>query len=169
MKDKDAQLMMEALQKSHEDKEITTEGVGTAAAMVGLGAVGGALAGKFYDRLEKKWKRKKVSKESDDYHVEQGPVADVGRGLDEIVQNIKNFFNNGQVDIPNTGNWVELTDDPGINLAGELEVIMIGIVKGAHVEPPFEPDKWSDADFIKWRDDPRWGKPGGPGSPPPGN
>ena len=76
-----------------------------------------------------------------DNRDEQGPVAQVGRGLDEIVQNIKNFFNNGQVDIPNTGNWVELTDDPDINLAGELEVIMIGIVKGAHVEPPFKPDK----------------------------
>jgi hypothetical protein len=27
-------------------------------------------------------------------------------------------------------------------------------------------DQWTDADFMKWRDDPRWGKAGAPGSPP---
>ena len=71
---------------------------------------------------------------------EQGPVAQVGQGLDEIVQNIENFFNGGQVDIPGTGTWSELSDDPGINLSGELKVIMTGIVKGAQVKPPFKPE-----------------------------
>ena len=27
-------------------------------------------------------------------------------------------------------------------------------------------DKWTDSDYMKWRDDPRWGQAGAPGSPP---
>ena len=66
---------------------------------------------------------------------EQGPVAQVGQGLDEIVQNIELYFQGGAVD--GAGSFAELNDDPDINLAGELKEIMIAIVKGKPVRPPY--------------------------------
>ena len=66
---------------------------------------------------------------------EKGPVAQVGQGLDEIVQNIELYFQGGAVD--GAGSFAELNDDPDIYLAGELKEIMIGIVKGKPVRPPY--------------------------------
>ena len=78
----------------------------------------------------------------DDWNDKMNANDEPQGAIDKLVQNIETYFNGGQVLGQDGeqigGTWSELSDDSRINLKDELAKVMIGIVKGAPVNPPYK-------------------------------